>query len=82
MRERFEPPSGGVILGREIVAAQAPNYGRVMAAGIHLDVEPERLHDRAAELMALGASRVAEFDEPQGRWITLRDREGNEFCLL
>ena len=31
--------------------------------------------------VALGATLVREFDEPEGRWITLLDPEGNEFCL-
>jgi predicted enzyme related to lactoylglutathione lyase len=31
--------------------------------------------------VAIGATHVAEFDEPEGRWITLLDPEGNEFCL-
>jgi hypothetical protein len=32
-------------------------------------------------LVALGATQVAEFDEPEGHWITMLDPEGNEFCL-
>ncbi len=50
---------------------------------VHLDirVDPAELHQRAAELEALGATRVAEFDEPGGHWITMLDPEGNEFCL-
>ncbi|WP_040492522.1 VOC family protein [Ilumatobacter nonamiensis] len=50
---------------------------------MHLDVhtEPDRLRARADELVALGAQVVREFDEPEGRWITLLDPEGNEFCL-
>lgn len=57
--------------------------GKSVKNRIHLDVhtDPDRLHDRADELVALGASRVAAFDEPEGRWVTLRDPEGNEFCL-
>ena len=50
---------------------------------LHLDVhtEPEKMQARAAELVALGATRVGEFDEPEGYWITMLDPEGNEFCL-
>lgn len=57
--------------------------GKTAKNRVHLDVhvEPERLRERAAELVTLGATRVAEFDEPEGHWITLRDPEGNEFCL-
>ena len=50
---------------------------------LHLDVHvgEEHLHRRAEELMALGATHVGEFDEPEGHWITMLDPEGNEFCL-
>lgn len=50
---------------------------------VHLDISvaTEELLDRAADLVALGATVVAQFDEPEGRWITLLDPEGNEFCL-
>jgi hypothetical protein len=49
----------------------------------HLDVEvgPDVMRERAAELVALGATIVAEFDEPEGHWITMLDPEGNEFCI-
>ena len=39
------------------------------------------MHAKADELEALGATRVGEYDEPGGHWITMRDPEGNEFCL-
>jgi hypothetical protein len=57
--------------------------GKAAKNRVHLDVhvEPDQLHDRAADLVALGATHVAEFDEPEGHWITLLDPEGNEFCL-
>ena len=50
---------------------------------VHLDVSVSKdiMHARAAELVELGARIVAEFEEPEGHWITLRDPEGNEFCL-
>ena len=50
---------------------------------VHLDVsvDPEAMRDRAEELVKLGASIVGEFDEPEGKWITLLDPEGNEFCI-
>jgi len=50
---------------------------------VHLDVhtDPDQLHARAAALVAIGATLVGEFDEPEGHWITLLDPEGNEFCL-
>ena len=50
---------------------------------MHLDVhvDPNKLVERAAELVAIGATFVGEFDGPEGRWISMLDPEGNEFCL-
>lgn len=50
---------------------------------MHLDVTvgAQGLHDRARELVELGATVTAEHDEPEGHWITMLDPEGNEFCL-
>jgi hypothetical protein len=49
----------------------------------HLDVhvDPAVMHDRAAELVALGATLVTEHEEPEGHWLVMTDPEGNEFCL-
>jgi hypothetical protein len=57
--------------------------GKAAKNRVHLDVEvgPERLRARADDLVARGARVVAEHDEPEGRWITLVDPEGNELCL-
>jgi hypothetical protein len=57
--------------------------GKTAKNRMHLDVhvDPDELRARADELVALGATFVAEYDEPEGHWITLRDPEGNEFCL-
>ena len=57
--------------------------GKTAKNRMHLDVHttPDRLQARADELVALGAVYIGEFDEPEGRWITLLDPEGNEFCL-
>jgi hypothetical protein len=50
---------------------------------VHLDVNvgPDAMHAKADELVGLGATFVAEHDEPGGHWITLLDPEGNELCL-
>jgi len=57
--------------------------GKTAKNRMHLDIhtEPDQLRSRAAELTELGAEVIAEHDEPEGRWITLLDPEGNEFCL-
>lgn len=39
-----------------------------------VDVEVERL-------VALGATKVASFDEAKGVWTVMLDPEGNEFCV-
>jgi predicted enzyme related to lactoylglutathione lyase len=39
------------------------------------------MHALADQLTGLGARIVAEHDLPEGRWITMQDPEGNEFCL-
>jgi hypothetical protein len=50
---------------------------------VHLDVNvgAESMHAKAEQLVALGAERVGELDEPGGHWITMLDPEGNEFCV-
>ena len=35
----------------------------------------------AERLVAIGASRVGDFDEAIGIWTVMQDPEGNEFCL-
>jgi Glyoxalase-like domain len=57
--------------------------GKTAKNRVHLDVRvaPDERRRRADELVAAGATIVGEFDEPEGTWITLRDPEGNEFCL-
>lgn len=48
----------------------------------HLDVHCDGdLETEADRLVGLGASIVGAFDEPEGKWITMLDPEGNEFCL-
>ena len=32
-------------------------------------------------MVEMGAEVVQSFDEPEGRWISMKDPEGNEFCL-
>lgn len=52
---------------------------------LHFDLRPTGT-DRDAEidrLVALGATRLADRRRPDGSgWVTLADREGNEFCVL
>lgn len=57
--------------------------GKTAKNRMHLDVNvgASEMHRRADELVALGATRVAEYEEAEGHWITMLDPEGNEFCL-
>lgn len=48
---------------------------------------PADQRDRCREagikaLIKRGATEVARFDEPVGRWVVMTDPEGNEFCVL
>jgi catechol 2,3-dioxygenase-like lactoylglutathione lyase family enzyme len=55
------------------------------AKRIHFDLVPtDTTRDQeVARLLALGASRVADRLQPDGRgWVTLADPEGNQFCVL
>jgi predicted enzyme related to lactoylglutathione lyase len=55
---------------------------------VHLDVVASE-HHRWADVMAaadraveLGGALVRESDDPNDRFVTLTDPEGNEFCLV
>ncbi len=69
-------------LGPRMFFQKVPE-GKTAKNRMHLDVrvDPSERRSRADELIALGATFVAEFDRPEGQWITLLDPEGNEFCL-
>jgi hypothetical protein len=68
--------------GPRFFFAKVPE-GKSAKNRLHLDVNvgAERIMAKVDELIALGATLVGDFDEPAGRWVTLRDPEGNEFCL-
>jgi hypothetical protein len=57
--------------------------GKTAKNRVHLDVHVGAavVQERAQALVALGATFVAEHDEPEGHWITMLDPEGNEFCI-
>ena len=45
--------------------------------------DPALLQAKADELVALGATLVQVFDDPdEGYWIVMADPEGNEFCII
>jgi hypothetical protein len=47
----------------------------------HFDLHSDDRDAEVARLLGLGASKVGEYDEYSTRWTTLRDVEGNEFCV-
>ena len=48
---------------------------------IHLDLNAPDLDAARDELLAAGATLVAERGDASFRWITLADPQGNEFCI-
>ena len=68
--------------GPRVFVLKVPE-GKTAKNRVHLDVHvpDDEKQSRADALVALGATQVAEYDEPEGHWITLLDPEGNEFCL-
>ncbi|MHC3470023.1 VOC family protein [Streptomyces sp. 7R007] len=48
---------------------------------LHLDFRPVDQEAEVARLLALGAQR-ADIGQGEQSWVTLRDPEGNEFCVL
>ena len=69
-------------VGPRIFIQKVPE-GKTVKNRLHLDVAvgKDMMRARADELVELGATLVGEFDEPGGQWVTMRDPEGNEFCL-
>ena len=69
-------------LGPRVFFLKVPE-GKTAKNRVHLDVRvgADVMHERAREVVALGARLVGEFDELDGHWITLLDPEGNEFCI-
>ena len=76
-----------------LLFAKVPE-GKVVKKRVHLDIRAsgdrstpaderwEKAKARAAELEALGATKLREMDEGvQGRWVVMQDPEGNEFCV-
>lgn len=51
---------------------------------LHFDLRPTDLSqsEEVERLLALGASVHADLRHADGGWVTMRDPEGNEFCVL
>ena len=58
---------------------------KVVKNRLHLDLRPVDCtrEEEVQRLVQLGATELADFRREDGSgWITLADREGNEFCVL
>ncbi|MCY4370996.1 MAG: VOC family protein [bacterium] len=91
-RERYAAvvdPGGA---GPRVLFQRVPE-GKTVKNRWHLDIDivepsaPVDQQDRSREagiraLIERGATEVARFDEPVGRWVVMTDPEGNEFCVL
>jgi hypothetical protein len=54
---------------------------RTVKNRVHADLQSDDRELEVARLLELGAQRVGDYDEWGARWTTLRDVEGNEFCI-
>ncbi|HBX77844.1 MAG TPA: glyoxalase/bleomycin resistance/dioxygenase family protein [Acidimicrobiaceae bacterium] len=48
---------------------------------MHVDLSSNDRPGDVARLISLGAEHVGDYDEFGHQWTTLRDPEGNEFCV-
>jgi hypothetical protein len=48
---------------------------------VHPDLHSDDRDAEVKRLVGLGATHVGDYDEFGHRWTTLRDPEGNEFCV-
>ncbi len=53
--------------------------GKTAKNRVHLDVNAGL--EAVDRLVALGATKVREFEDSKGHWVTMLDPEGNEFCV-
>jgi len=55
--------------------------GKTAKNRCHIDLDTDDLEAEVARLVGLGAERVYSKDEWGVQWSTLRDPQGNEFCV-
>jgi hypothetical protein len=55
--------------------------GKTVKNRAHFDLQADDRDAEVTRLLGLGATKVGEYDEYGERWTTLRDVEGNEFCV-
>lgn len=91
-RERYAAVVDPTGVGPRVLFQRVPE-GKTVKNRWHLDIDivdpsvPLDQQDRSREegiaaLVERGATEVARFDEPVGKWVVMADLEGNEFCIL
>lgn len=55
--------------------------GKTVKNRVHLDLDADDIGAEVARVIALGATHVHDKAEYGMTWTTLRDPEGNEFCI-
>jgi Glyoxalase-like domain len=76
-----DPATGGG-LGRRVMFQRVAEP-KAVKNRVHLDlhVGPDARAAHVERLTTLGATVLREVAEPGGRWTTMADPEGNEFCI-
>ncbi len=91
-RERYAAVIDPQGIGPRILFQKVPEE-KIVKNRWHLDIdlidrsvpEEQQNHHREVHIKALiarGATEVARFDEPVGKWVVMTDPEDNEFCVL
>ena len=65
------------------LSLQLTDHDSAEAARVHVDLYTDEQERHVERLVALGASRVEDWDYPDDAdFIVLRDPDGNEFCVI
>ena len=67
--------------GPKFVFQQVPE-GKTAKNRLHIDIQAADIEGLAAQLEAVGATRVRRVDELGFFWVVMLDPEGNEFCIV
>lgn len=69
--------------GPDLLFVQVPE-AKTVKNRLHMEIVPDTTRDEeVARLLTLGATIFGDQRMPDGRgWVTMRDVEGNEFCVL
>jgi predicted enzyme related to lactoylglutathione lyase len=73
---RLAPGQEGIRL-----AFQEVPEDKIAKNRMHFDINSDDMAETVNNLVALGASVVAEHSSPNATWTVMQDPEGNEFCV-